>query len=183
MWGRLNAAQRHVQCPDAELQSRSVASLDSHRISMPVPAGSYLVRQCGQSMGGSPEGTRQTEATQGLAAAASISGVTEPHHSTGLPARAGQAAQAPMPDTSPSGVSKAQNSQGPPPIAALAPCLFAMPVESNFSGQRYDLALVQQVQQQGLACQGAAPSGCSWPHTGSQGPATPVQQQALPWQQ
>ena len=143
-------------------------------------AGRYLVHQCGQSMGGEPEGTWPTEAAQGSAVPASISVYPEHHHSSGPPAGAAQALQAPVSVTPPHGVSKPHNCQCLPARAALAPCLFAMPVESNFSGQRYDLALVQQVQQQGLACQGAAPSGCCRPPTGSQGPATPVQPHALP---
>ena len=180
MWGRLPAAQRRMQRLNAGLRSRSVASLNSHRVTAPEPAGSYVVHQCGPSMGGQPAGTRQTEAAQGSAVTASISGDTGQPHSSGLPARAAQAAQAPVPVPPATGVREPHNCHGALAGAALAPCLFAMPVESNFSGQRYDLALVQQVQQQGLACRGAAPSGGRCPPSGCQDPATPVQQQAMP---
>ena len=42
--------------------------------------------------------------------------------------------------------------------AATAPCLFAFPLESNFSGARYDPAVVRQVQISGLA---VTPCACS----------------------
>ena len=139
------------------------------------------MHQWGPSMDGDSDGTRHTEAAWCSSVAASISGFAEPHHSSGPPAGAAQTAQAPVPVLTPHGASKPHSCQDPPAGAALAPCLFAMPVESNFSGQRYDLALVQQVQQQGLACPGAAPSGCGCPPTGRQGTApAPAQQQALP---
>ncbi|DBA69485.1 TPA: hypothetical protein ACH3X2_001170 [Trebouxia sp. C0005] len=41
--------------------------------------------------------------------------------------------------------------------AATAPCLFAFPLESNFSGARYDPAVVRQIQNSGLA---ATPCAC-----------------------
>lgn len=42
--------------------------------------------------------------------------------------------------------------------AAAAPCLFAFPLESNFSGARYDPAVVRQIQTSGLA---VTPCACS----------------------
>ena len=42
--------------------------------------------------------------------------------------------------------------------AATAPCLFACPLESNFSGARYDPAVVRQIQTSGLA---VTPCDCS----------------------
>jgi len=42
--------------------------------------------------------------------------------------------------------------------AAAAPCLFAFPLESNFSGARYDPAVVRQIQISGLA---VTPCACS----------------------
>ena len=41
---------------------------------------------------------------------------------------------------------------------ATAPCLFAFPLESNFSGARYDPAVVRQIQTSGLA---VTPCACS----------------------
>ena len=42
--------------------------------------------------------------------------------------------------------------------SAAAPCLFAFPLESNFSGARYDPAVVRQIQTSGLA---VTPCACS----------------------